>query len=75
MQKRMSFAADIRPLFTEIDVAHMMNHFDLSNHGDVTANADAIYASVKAGRMPPGRQWTDEMCATFKEWQDQGCPP
>jgi hypothetical protein len=52
----------------------MMSHFDLSSYDEVKANADAIYGSVKAGTMPPGRPWTEEMCATFKAWQDQGCP-
>ena len=75
MPKQLSFVADIRPLFTDIDVAHMKSHFDLSDHGDVTAHADDIYAAVKSGIMPPATRWTDEMCASFKAWQDQGCPP
>jgi len=75
MPTQLSFATDIRPLFTDIDVAHMMSHFDLSSYDDVKENADAIYGSVKGGTMPPGSPWTEEACATFKAWQDQDCPP
>jgi hypothetical protein len=75
-----SFAADIRPLFTDLDVAHMKPfRIDLSSRDDVEKNADAIYRTVTAGSMPPAssgeRRWTDEMCLLFKQWQAQGCAP
>jgi hypothetical protein len=75
----LSFAKDIRPMFTDIDVAHMKAaHLDLSDHESVAQLADAIYKTVSEGTMPPpgtGEKWTPEMCARFKQWKDEGCPP
>jgi hypothetical protein len=76
----LSFAKDIRPMFTDMDVAHMKRTgMDLSNKDDVASHADAIYKMVSDGTMPPpssgeGR-WSPEMCERFKRWQTQGCPP
>jgi uncharacterized membrane protein len=75
----LGFAKDIRPLFTDLDVAHMKPAgIDLSSRDDVAAHADAIYRTVSTGSMPPKNsgepRWTSEMCALFKRWQDQGCP-
>ena len=75
-----SFAKDIRPMFTEMDIDHMKHAgMDLSNRDDVEKHGDAIYQTVSAGTMPPPSagepRWTSEMCATFKRWQQQGCPP
>ncbi len=79
MSNELSFAADIRPMFTETDVDHMQNYgIDLSSLEEVVQHADAIYAVVSDGSMPPkgtGDQWTPEMCARFKAWQTQGCKP
>ncbi|MGB8964536.1 MAG: hypothetical protein WCB99_02735 [Candidatus Cybelea sp.] len=79
-QPALSFAKDIRPMFTDTDVAHMQPAgIDLSSKDDVTANADAIYTTVSGGSMPPPssgeERWSPEMCARFKQWQTQGCPP
>jgi hypothetical protein len=75
----LSFAKDIRPMFTEVDVAHMKNlGLDLSSFDEVKKNGDPIYKLVSDGSMPPegtGERWTTGMCATFKRWQEQGCPP
>lgn len=76
----LSFAKDIRAMFTDLDVAHMKpKGMDLSSYDAVKKHAFAIYASVSQGTMPPPGwdedPWTKEMCATFKSWQDQGCPP
>lgn len=77
-ESTLSFAGDIRPMFTEIDVDHMQPlGIDLSDRDDVERNADAIYSAVSQGSMPPsnsGERWTPEMCARFKQWQSQGCP-
>jgi len=80
MSDQLSFAKDIRPLFTEMDVAHMKHAgMDLSNRDDVEKHADAIYSTVADGSMPPPAsgeaRWTEAMCATFKQWQSQGCKP
>ena len=75
----LGFAHDIRPMFTDMDVAHMKKAFDLSDRDSVFAHADAIYATVSTGEMPPPNSgeppWTPEMCAKFKAWQDAGGPP
>jgi hypothetical protein len=73
---RLSFATDIRPLFRDVDVAHMKPlGYDLSDYDEVKKNSDAIYAAVESGSMPPDTRWTDATCAIFKAWQDEGCPP
>ncbi|HEU5479490.1 MAG TPA: hypothetical protein VFU90_06630, partial [Candidatus Tumulicola sp.] len=65
----LSFAADVRPMFTDLDVDHMQPlGIDLSDRAAVEANADAIYAAVSNGSMPPagtGERWSPEMCARF----------
>lgn len=75
----LSFARDIRPMFTDMDVAHMKKSMDLSNRDSVFQHAAAIYESVASGHMPPPSsgepRWTAEMCAQFKLWQDQGGEP
>jgi len=78
-ESALSFAADIRPMFTDLDVAHMKPAgMDLSSRDDVAKHADAIYGTVLSGSMPPASsgeaRWTAEMCARFKRWQEQGCP-
>lgn len=74
----LSFALDIRQMFTQIDVDHMSAFMDLSNRDSVLENADAIYDTVLSGIMPPRSsgeaRWTPEMCATFKRWHEQGGP-
>ncbi|HEX4012910.1 MAG TPA: hypothetical protein VHX17_03355 [Candidatus Cybelea sp.] len=75
-----SFASDIRPLFTDMDVDHMKGFgIDLSSCESVREHAGAIYRTVSNGTMPPpgageGR-WTEAMCAKFAEWQTANCPP
>jgi len=76
----LSFARDIRPLFTDTDVAHMKPAgMDLSDRDSVVTHADAIYRTVADGSMPPsasgGTRWTQAQCALFKQWQTEGCPP
>jgi hypothetical protein len=77
--QRLSFAKDIRPMFTDTDVTHMKAAgMDLSAYDDVKSHAVAIYAVVSEGTMPPpgtGETWSEQMCGTFKQWQQQGCPP
>lgn len=74
----LSFARDIRPMFTEMDIDHMKKAMDLGNRDGVYQHADAIYQSVVSGRMPPASsgepRWTPDMCEKFKRWQEQGGP-
>jgi hypothetical protein len=77
--QNLSFASNIRPLFTEEDVTHMKRAgMDLSAYDDVVKHADQILAVVTAGTMPPpadGRPpWSKEACESFKTWMEQGFP-
>lgn len=75
----LTFARDIRPMFTEMDVEHMKRAMDLSDRDSVFEHADAIYAAVSSGSMPPSgsgeARWTEAMCDRFKTWKDQGGAP
>jgi hypothetical protein len=76
----LSFAKDIRSMFTDMDVAHMKpKGIDLSSKADVEKHAEAIYTTVTEGSMPPPgsgeTRWSAEMCDRFKRWQNQGCLP
>ena len=76
----LSFAADIKPLFTQLDRDHMMKMFDLWKYDDVKASSAEIYKSLKDQSMPPkGSEpqapWPDERVALFKAWMDAGCAP
>ncbi len=79
MSHALSFARDIRPMFTDMDVEHMRKAMDLSDRDSVRHHADAIYQAVSSGHMPPASSgeppWTPEMCARFKAWKDQGAEP
>ena len=76
----LSFAKDIKPMFTALDQDHMLNQegrFDLWDYEDVKANATPIYNAVKSGRMPPEEdapRWPESQVATFKKWMDEGFP-
>ena len=79
-----SFNADILPLFTQIDIDHMANHFDLSKYEDVKANAQNILARLQAhggAVMPPppakggDGPWSAKWIALFQTWIDDGCLP
>ena len=79
-----SFAKDIRPLFSSIDVAHMSGAFDLSNYDHVRKNAQPILRRLKGDGgavMPPPPEkggsgpWSVEKIALFQSWIDGGMQP
>lgn len=77
-----SFATDIKPLFTAMDRDHMLNQvglFDLWSYDDVKANANAIYDAVKNHTMPPPgsgeASWAAAQVGKFKQWIDGGYQP
>ena len=81
-----SFATDIVPMFTKMDISHMGEQgVDLNNYdymADPTgnyANANNVYQQVSSGSMPPswsGEQpWSEEKVQTFKDWMDDGYLP
>ncbi len=68
-----SFAKDIRPLFTDEDVEHMREFdIDLSDYDSVKAHADEIHERLADGSMPPDSPWPESDVARFKEWMDGG---
>ena len=69
-----SFAQDIRPLFRDNDIDSMKDYgnFDLSQVGDVRANAANIYQRLMDKDMPCDQPWSDEQIALFKQWMDSG---
>ncbi len=69
------FEADIRPLFRERDRASMTFMFDLWDHADVTANADAILGATESGEMPCDGEWSREQVELFRRWMAGGCRP
>lgn len=84
MSNPISFAKDIRPLFTSIDVAHMSGAFDLSDYNDVRKNAQPILHRLKGeggAVMPPPPDkggtgpWPAEKIALFQSWIDGGMQP
>jgi hypothetical protein len=79
-----SFAKDIRPLFTSIDVDHMSAFFDLTSYGDVRNNAQEILQRLKGqggSVMPPppakggDGPWTPDKIGLFQSWIEGGFLP
>jgi hypothetical protein len=73
----LTFAADIRPLFREGDVACMKNGgvaLDDAAWMCVPANAQSVYHAVAGGSMPPDEPWPADRVALFKSWMDAGYP-
>lgn len=73
----LSFATDIRPLFTDEDIECMTSMgvpLDDPAWMCVPENARGVYERVADGTMPPGDPWPDERVALFKSWMDAECP-
>jgi hypothetical protein len=76
-----SFAADIRPLFTDTDVDHMSFFCNLASYDDVKANASEVLSRLNGtggNQMPPpsnGGPWPSAKIALFERWIDGGCQP
>ena len=76
-----SFAKQIRPLFTDIDVEHMSFFCDLSSYDDVKTNSATILDRLKGiggQRMPPdfaGGPWPDAKIGLFEQWIKDGALP
>ena len=75
-----SYATNIRPLFTQTDIDHMAFFCDLAAYADVKTNAQDILGRLKGigGRTmppPPARPWSAQNIALFQQWIDDGCQP
>jgi hypothetical protein len=84
MAEQVCFAADIRPLFTDVDIDHMSWFCDLAAYADVKANASEILDRLRGhggSVMPPplakGGEgpWPKEKIDLFQAWVDGGCAP
>src|SRR5918999_3043952 len=65
----------IKALFTDRDVSCMAPRgYVLDEYEAVKAEAEAVYESVESASMPPGRPWSGEQLAAFRQWIDAGCP-
>ncbi len=75
-----SYATNIRPLFTQTDIDHMAFFCDLASYADVKTNAQDILGRLKGigGRTmppPPAQPWPAGNIALFQQWIDDGCQP
>jgi len=83
MTERTSFAADIRPLFTERDIQGMSKGFNLASYDEVKAHAAAIYDRIRGiggAVMPPPPPrgegpWPQARIELFAKWMSDGYPP
>lgn len=81
---KVSFSADIKPLFRDIDISHMKRGgVELDNYAYMSNpdNASRVLATVsprdgKPPSMPPGGPyWTQDQLALFAQWQNDGYLP
>jgi len=78
-----SYAADIRPLFTDRDIQGMSRAFDLADYDQVRAHAAAINDRIRGvggALMPPvpprgEGPWPQTHIDLFGKWVAEGCPP
>ncbi len=70
---KLSFGADIRPLFRSYDVESMKPYgIDLASCEDVKKHAADIFARLSSKEMPCDGAWDEENLRRFKEWMDSG---
>jgi len=77
-----SFTQDIRPLFTDMDVAHMKNlgvPLDDFDYMRDPSHAQSVLHKVSTGAMPPRRSgepaWSPETVQLFRDWMAAGYQP
>jgi hypothetical protein len=71
---QLRFADHIKPLFRRMDRDSMKFVFDLHEHADVSAHADAILQRLRAGTMPCDGAWPTEWVDAFERWMRAGAP-
>jgi hypothetical protein len=83
MSKLTSYAADIRPLFTQHDIQAMSKAFNLASYEDVKTHAAAIFNRIRGiggAVMPPPPPkgegpWPQSRIDLFGKWVADGSPP
>jgi hypothetical protein len=68
----LSFETQVKPMFRERDRQSMKPAFDLWSHDDVSQNADAILARLRAGTMPCDGAWPQAQVDLFQRWTESG---
>ena len=71
-EERVSFEADIKPLFRERDRGSMQFAFDLWSYDDVSEHADAILERLREGSMPCDGAWPQGQVELFERWVEAG---
>ncbi|WP_213814461.1 hypothetical protein [Glaciihabitans sp. dw_435] len=72
---RLSFEADIRPLFTQGDRTAMLEFFDLWSFDDVVRHGAAIAERLADGSLPRDIRWSDAHVSMFDRWRAEGANP
>lgn len=81
---QVSFAADVKPLFRDVDVSHMKRfgvELDSYSYMSNPENAEAVLATLsphdgEPPSMPPGGPyWTASQLELFEQWQKDGYRP
>jgi hypothetical protein len=74
-----SFATNIRPMFTDMDVAHMKNFgvlLDDFGYMRDPAHAQKVLDAVSSGTMPPSSSgepsWSSDRVELFQNWITDG---
>jgi hypothetical protein len=77
-----SFAQDIRPLFTDMDIAHMKGFGVLLDDFDYMrdpAHAQKVLDALSAGAMPPSSSgessWPPDRVRLLRDWITAGYQP
>ena len=69
-----SFETHVKPMFRERDRNSMEFAFDLWSRDEVSENADAILARLRAGTMPCDGAWPRAQVELFERWVATGKP-
>jgi hypothetical protein len=81
---QVSFSADIKPLFRDVDISHMKRfNVELDNYTTMSNpdNANRVLATLSPHdgdppTMPPGGPyWTAAQLTLFVQWQNDGYAP
>ena len=67
-----SFETHVKPMFRERDRNSMEFAFDLWSRDEVSENADAILARLRAGTMPCDGAWPQAQVELFERWVATG---
>jgi hypothetical protein len=78
-----SFAKDIGPMFTQIDIEHMKkynvvldDYTYMSDPSGDHSNAQNVEDSLTQQSMPPGGPyWSEQQLATYRQWRSDGYQP